>query len=1323
MADPPDPTRALASFVPDVLLERLAEGVTPPAAIQVTGTLLLSDIRGFTTHVEAASALGAVGIEAFNARLSEYMDLHIAEVRARGGDILDLAGDSFLCLWAADRATPADAARAAVDAAVAVQRRLVGFDIADGIPIEVRIGIASGPVDLFLVGPSDRRCELLTLGPTAVAVADAEQTCPSGAITADAATVRLLGDAARWAPLDGGLATLDELRDDDREFAADDAAHCHVDLDLDLDMVGRQTPRIARVLIGRLDDAPPEFRRLSIIHASTPDVEHDVESAHALVSRFHETIERYDGDASVAVDGKGPMMIATFGAQFASHENDPERAILAAMELAAATEHTSELSIGVATGRALHGISGNERRRAITIAGEVVNVASRLAATADGRVVCDHGTAALAGNRAAFTVMNPIRVKGKVERVPVFRPIELLDPNFHEVVSVRGRESERDTIRSVLGDRSGPRAIALVAEAGLGKSTLVADLAAEIRGRGEVVLTARADSIDHSAPYGAWTGVVRAVLGVDRSAPASLVVQRAAERLRGPEHEHVALLGDVLGTPLDTSDDPAIVALSSDRRVAATAAVVARLCCGDDGPDLLVVEDTHWLDASSWTVLATIAAAADRPPLLCSGRDLTAELSQVVAATDATVVELAALDRAAVAALVADRLGASTVPDHLVDVIVAQAGGHPLFSDQLLKALIEDGIVRSTGRRVTVGRLDTQDVPSTIEAVVVGRFDRLPVDEQLCLKAAAAIGADIDLGTVSAAVGADQADALNRLARSGFVRRDGTAHAFHHAVSRDVVYSLMPHAQRVQLHRAIAEHLQATNAGAHRIGHHFRLAGDVERAHPHLMAAGDEALRTGRFGDARDLYDQVEALGAETVDDTRQRAVVRTRRATAAFYQGDMTQALTDLEAAIALIDRPLPESDDDLAREDAELTSGRHQPVDRSERDDRALLDAYQRISQLRYLRGAQPLELLVPAGRALAIAERLEDASAEAWARSQLSAVSGMLARPEQFDEHARRAVELVRSGRADSVATDVWRTLAVGHAGAARFSDALEALVEAEATASESGPGRTAGILQTRAAIHLCAGDYIGAEPAWSAAAAVGAAIGNDTQVRWSRLDEIQTAIGRDHVDTAAELLAAFDADGGEPSDPLGRIEYHFTTALVRSAEGDDVAACRSAAIVVDMVAAVPPSGFHWVEFCSGAVEVYLAALTRRVAAGHTASPELLDDIDQGTTLLADLSRSFRHVASRVTLTRGLVELHAGGRREAGVRSLRQACDEALALDLRFDAARATALAEWYGGDPDHERLRAVEAVFAELGADRWRHRVERLLAGGALVDPAD
>ncbi len=1296
----------LASFVSDHVLAQLSVGLSEPSTSTVRGTLLLSDISGFTSRVEAVSAEGLGAVEAMNSGLADYTNRHITIVREHGGDVLDIAGDSFLCLWRSDgsnRAADQRAAGAAARAGLAIQRAIEGIELEHGHAVRTRIGLASGDIELSVVGGLAGRWELMIRGAACETVAGAERDCPVGAVAVDVATVGHLGAASQFGPLTADLRQLIRL---DPNLPSNPPTEPTVLPPSEA--IAGQAPRIARTLAGQTRGHwAMEFRRITVMFCNLPGLDSlDIGALHEIVSAFQEIIAKFDGDSSVVFDGKGASFVATFGAPPAAHEDDPERAIAAALGFVRAAKASAAISVGVATGRVLHGVAGNEMRRSVTIAGDVVNVASRLAGSARDQVVCDQLTASRASARYSFTVLNPISVKGRSERVPVFMPTGRANEADLRLPTVRGRERESELIVQPIDvSRSDHHTSVVLGEAGIGKSALASSFSQHARGLGLAVLVARADPIDRSAPYGAWVAVVRSILGMDRDAGAAIAVQLAESKLPNELAEQAPLLADLFGAPTDNEHT---VGLSRDQRSRATAKVIAELVELHADRSVLIVEDAHWFDSVSWVVLHAILDRTPTLPMLITSRHTNPDLDRIVGDPTCALVELLPLGRQPMLAMLGDRLGVDSVPDALTDFVFERTNGNPFFCDELVKNLLEQGTVTVSRDRVIVGNLAASEVPSTVEGVVVSRFDRLDPDEQRCLKAAAVVGQFVDADVVEFCLGSEMAGPLlDQLVANGMLIIGEEGLQFRHVIARDVVVGLMTQAQRGELHRAAAIRLeQRLPVSARAVGNHWLSAGEPERAAAHFESAAADALRSGGFAEARSLYDQLTNIA--TIDAARV-AAIRLDRAVACYYLGLVGEVRSDIEAAIAVLDRPLPTDDDGRRHETRRRLFGRYatqlRRVEPHQREiQESLLSGYQRLTQVMYLVGAPPLELQVVALRALRLAERVGSADMVATSCGLLAGISGMLADRKQLERYSARATGLVASGRVDRVASEVWRFLCAAHAGQGEWDAAIAASDRAEAARGDDVNRRDAGLWQLRASIHLCAGDFASADRCWRRAADIAKQTNNRRQAYLSRLDHVHVLVGQDRLDDADFLLIALNNEYGTPEDPLHRIKLHYSLALVCSARRQHSKAIAAAETVIEMVEAVPPSGFHWVEFCSGVVEVYLTALFATDRANSSEWSAIADRTNHSIELLDQLSKSFPHVVPRVLSARGLMAA-VEGQPLLARQSLVEARVAAERANLRYDAARISALLVMLRVESAGDQLTRARQLFQDLGAERW------------------
>ncbi len=426
-----------------------------------------------------------------------------------------------------------------------------------------------------------------------------------------------------------------------------------------------------------------------------------------------------------------------------------------------------------------------------------------------------------------------------------------------------------------------------------------------------------------------------------------------------------------------------------------------------------------------------------------------------------------------------------------------------------------------------------------------------------------------------------------------------------------------------------------------------------------------------------------------------------------------------ELETVIALLDAPLPSSDDEHLAEQRALETSRISGPSPSpplggggaEQLDTVLFETYRFLVKVLYLVGETSLPILTSSLRGLAVADRLGRDLEGAAMQALVSGGYAIIGNVERCEHHSRQAIAIAETPRGAAVANHVWRMIAVARAGLGQWAACLDASDRALAALDPEGQNRDAGIWQVRAAVHLCAGDFARAGDAWARTAEIAAHDHNPRLARWSRLDEVQTLLGRGLVVEADRVLTETSVELGAPTDPLGTIEQHYTTALVRSAQGRHAQAVREARSVARMVAATPPSGFHWVEFFAGAVEAMIAALYGADEQSGIDRPGLVAEVAAAAELLERFAATFPHVRPRVALIRAMLASFAGRDAEAaGLFAEAHEC--AVRGGYDFDAARCVVLCRMSAIDALHHDLAEVREVFERLGATRWVRRVDAL-----------
>ncbi len=490
-----------------------------------------------------------------------------------------------------------------------------------------------------------------------------------------------------------------------------------------------------------------------------------------------------------------------------------------------------------------------------------------------------------------------------------------------------GREIERRSLSAAWSAAVEGRGgvVVLTGEAGIGKSRLVADLADAVAAH-DRVWYGRCHEATAQAPYAPLVQALRDGLAPDElmALPVQHVWLREIARLL-PEIE--SAVEDGRNAPLDGLRD-------RDRLFEAVCAVVA--AAAEDAPVLFVIEDVHWADESSLSLLASLAraVATTRCLLVVTARDadVAADRRALHRAIEqaGTRHELCPLSTAETASLVQALSGADVPPTEFGAQLVQRTGGNPFFVVETLRALFEQGTLSvepdgqgwTTTAGTAEGGYSELPVPVSVGQIVDARLDRLSDDARTLADAASVLRRDIEFDVVQRISGLPAPaalDGLDGLLVAGLWREadnDGlTAHYdFAHALVRDRIYGRLSSARRQYLHRQVAGQLEtATTAEPDRIAYHYLRGGVRDRACAWSLRAGDAALA---------VYAAENAL--QHFRSARQLAATAPEQYAALSGAGHAFVALGRAREAVLTYTEALQHAPDDGARAELERCIGR---------------------------------------------------------------------------------------------------------------------------------------------------------------------------------------------------------------------------------------------------------------------------------------------------------------------------------------------------------------------------------------------------------------
>ena len=657
----------------------------------------------------------------------------------------------------------------------------------------------------------------------------------------------------------------------------------------------------------------------------------------AAVSRYGGTVSRLMGDA----------VLALFGAPVA-HEDDAERAVRAGLEIQEAGMAYAQkvkqrygvdfdLRVGINTGTAVLAFVGDSIKSEYTALGDAANVAARLQSAAEpGTVLISADTYRLVHALFEFRPRGRIEMKGKLAPVESYEVagVKAMPGKTRGLEGLEsplvGRDREIALLRerfAALGTGTGS-VVAVIGEAGLGKSRLVAELR-NLREAGSdgkpAWLESRAISYGMSIPYYPWRTLGRQIVGATEMDPAAAVREKLEAFVRRLNLK-----------PLDTPFYETMLAVDSEQsRLAlagmsgdavvngvASAVVNAIRSAIRSGagvqPYVIVMDDLHWSDSATLELIAQVATLAAFEPLLlvCVLRpERRAPSWQLVDRLQASLgstfarIDLEPLDAAASGELLGNLLHIEDLPESIRAQILQRSEGNPFYLEEVLRSLIDGGQVVSDGEhwRATRDILEA-NIPDTLAGVLSARIDRLPEMTKRVAQTAAVIGRVFQhrvLQSMCLAAPAGEriehvephiaALSYEQLVREK-ARDPEREYIFKHALTCEAAYGLLLKSRRRDLHSRAGMALEALfadrrNEFAAMLAHPFAEAEDLGRALDYSRRAADNARRLYAAREELEhrerilslLEHKADATAAEVIDATHDWTLIRHRLAN---YEG-----------------------------------------------------------------------------------------------------------------------------------------------------------------------------------------------------------------------------------------------------------------------------------------------------------------------------------------------------------------------------------------------------------------------------------------------------
>lgn len=884
----------------------------------------------------------------------------------------------------------------------------------------------------------------------------------------------------------------------------------------------------------------------------------DPEDVRAELSSFHSRVraelERRGGSVEKFI---GDAVVAVFGAP-AVHEDDPERAVRAALAIRewATEESDVEVRLAVNTGEALVTVGARPETGEGLVAGDVINTAARLqsAAPVNG-ILVGEGTFRSTERAIEYREHPPVEAKGKQRPVPAWEAVAArslfgvdveLRPRTRLVGRVRELDQLLDALSRARAERE-PQLVTIVGVPGMGKSRLVQELSARVEREAELIRWRQGRSLPYGqgVSYWAFGEMVKAEAGILESDTAGVAEQKLYEVVaRVSVAEDVDRTVSMLRPLIGVSEDGG----GSDRR-AETFAAWRRLleALADERPTVLVFEDLHWADDGLLDFVDGLVDWATDVPLLVVATTRPELLARRTywggGKPNATTLSLAPLSEPETAELVHAVLERSVLPADVQAAVLPRAGGNPLYAEEFARLVAARGTASD-------GELP---VPDSLQGLISARLDALTRGEKELVQDAAVLGKVFWRGAlVGASRSADDVqNGLRALERKEFVRRDRRSsvegeeqYTFRHVLVCDVAYAQIPRAARAERHERAAAWIESrvrAEDAAELLAHHYvnalelaRAVGrDVDdltrRAATALRHAGRRAVGLNAFVSAARFYEEALALTPE--DDPAWPRIALEHAEAMIFVDLYGDRFLVRSHAAL---------DGDDAVR--AEMVLGEYEWL----RGDRESAAAHYRA------------------------AERQATAMTDPDARLRVLA---SLARFASLDDDFERAIRLGREalGLAEELGRDEMRAHALNSIGTARASGG-DAGGLADLEASREIARRTLGLEYLRATGNLasllaCGGRLRRAHELHREALSVAQEIGYQEPTRWLTteiaIDCELSGAWREARTIVGELIAGY-AESPFWIEPQTRV----CRARMLVAEGDVTAALADAHRAVEL-----------------------------------------------------------------------------------------------------------------------------------------------------------
>jgi class 3 adenylate cyclase/tetratricopeptide (TPR) repeat protein len=601
-----------------------------------------------------------------------------------------------------------------------------------------------------------------------------------------------------------------------------------------------------------------------------------------VLERMMEAVHRYEGTVNQVM---GDGIMALFGAPLA-HEDHAVRACYAGLRLQESVKRYAEdvrrehgvsihVRVGLNSGEVVVRAIGSDLHMDYTAVGQTTHLAARMEQLAHpGSILLTPDTLTLAEGFVQVNPLGPVAVKGMAAPIDVYELAGASAARSRLQASVvrgltrfMGRDAEMEQLRRALdlALRGRGQAVALVGEAGVGKSRLVYEFIHSHRTKGWLVLEAGAVSYGKATSYWPVLDLLKTYFKITDRDSHRDIREKVTGKLLTLDETLRPTLPAFLGLLDVPVDDSSWANFDRQQRRQHTLDALKRLLFREIQvqPVLIVFEDLHWIDAETQALLDSLVEILPAARLLLVV-DYRPEYSHVWGSKSYyTQLRLDALPAETAGELLDVLLGQDPSVGPLKSLLVARTGGNPFFLEESVRTLVETRtLAGESGAYRLMRPPETIQVPTTVQAILAARIDRLPPEEKQLLQSASVVGKDVLFTLLLQIVEEPEELLRERLAHlqtAEFLYETrlfpDLEYTFKHALTHEVAYKSLLQDRRRALHARIVtvmEHVYADRLVEHaeRLGDHAMRGEEWDRAIVHLTRAGAKAISAAAYQEA-----------------------------------------------------------------------------------------------------------------------------------------------------------------------------------------------------------------------------------------------------------------------------------------------------------------------------------------------------------------------------------------------------------------------------------------------------------------------------------------